>query len=278
MLDSVDVLDPDHISTENLRVLYGTPSRRGVRKYRVVNGPAVMWAGLREQKRPKLNQRPEVTLFPGDSEIEKGPLLVGHQGQASISAMQTFRIQSASSRQPGGKLQIGLFDMYELCTRFLNLPPCQCSETTHDMSSMIGEHAVIDMEYQGMHQEVNVVWECRWPKDGSTATDVDTKVMVARMSWGPRGPHVPGSLETMDRRSCVGVPHGDIWFFARAQSSPARWAQMLGLFYQDSSQDGSSDHYVHYRKDPGCCFNCMLRMICKNRTMISHPTTTLVLV
>lgn len=280
MLDSVDVADPDHFSTEKIRVLYGTPSRRGVRKNRVINGPGVMCAGLHEQKRHKLNHRPEVTLFPGDSEIEKGPLLVGHHGQASISAMQTFRIQRGSSRQPGGKLQIGLYDMYELCTRFLTLPPCQCSGTTYDVASMTGKHAVIDMISNGMNYEVHVAWQCRWPKDGGTTTDVDAKVMVAQTSWGPPDSFVPGKSEAMSQIACLEGPPGDIWFFSRAKSSPARWAQMLGLCYQDSSHehDGPDDKYIHYRKDPDCCFDCVLRMICKNRDCSSHQATTLVLV
>ena len=264
MLDAVDAKDPDHVQTETVRVLFGVPSRRGVTKRRILNGPTVMWANMSGIESRQLVQSPHlVTLFPGESQVVDGRLLVGHEGQASISAIQTFLVQHSSPDQPGGRLQLGLQEMHELCTRFRRLPPCKCAEITLTLTSIAGNstHITLPKIEDEPSTELSFLWERKWPENASLA-DSDTQVLVARAD----NPH-------------KNLPRGiDIWFFTRARTAPARWAQLMGLCYPGFKRDTVSDTYNHYRKDSECCLPCALRMICMNRACTNRNVTSMVLV
>ena len=270
MLDAVDTKDPDQVSTETLRVLYGVPSRRGVTKRRILNGPTVTWANMSGIESRQLAQSPHVvTLFPGELQVTDGRLLVGHEGWASISAIQTFIIQHPSPDHPGGRLQLGLQEMHELCTRFHLLPPCQCAEATLTLASMAGKSTDIALPPKSEHEPsttLSFLWERKWPQDAGLAADSNTHVVavVARANHPLK--HTP-------------PPYGiDIWFFTRAETAPARWAQLMGLCDPNFKQDGASDAYGHYRKDPECCLACAVRMVCVDRAVTDGNVTSIVLV
>ena len=264
ILDAVDAKDPDHVLTETVRVLFGVPSRRGVTKRRILNGPTVTWANMSGIENRQLAQSPHlVTLFPGELQVADGRLLVGHQGQASISAIQTFMIQHPSPDHPGGRLQLGLQEMHELCTRFHRLPPCQCTEVPLNLTSIAGKSTNISLP-KSKHEPSTVLsflWERKWPENASLA-DSNTDAVVARAN---------NPLERL--------PNGiDIWFFTRARTPPARWAQIAGLCYPGFKSGLDSDTYSHYRKDSECCLPCAVQMICANRTFTSQDVTSIVLV
>ena len=264
ILDAVDAKDPDHVLTETVHVLSGVPARRGVAKRRILNGPTVMWAHMSGIEGRQLAQSPHlVTLFPGELQVESGPLLVGQEGQASISAIQTFRIQHPSPDHSGGKLQLGLQEMHELCTRFYRLPPCQCAEVKLTLTSMAGKSTDISLP-KNEHEPSTVLsflWERKWPENASLA-DSNAHVVVARANYPLRNlPHVT-----------------DIWFFTRARTPATRWAQLMGLCYPNFKRDIASEAYSHYRKDSECCFPCALRMIVVNRAVTTQTATSIVLV
>ena len=264
MLDAVDAKDPDHVLTETVLVLYGVPSRRGVAKRRILNGPTETWANMSGIEGRQLAQSPHlVTLFPGELQVANGPLLVGHHGQASISAIQTFKIQHPSPDHPGGKLQLGLQELYELCTRFHRLPPCQCAEITLTLTSIVGKSTDIS-SWESKHEPstaVSFLWERKWPENTSLA-DSDTHVVVAR------------AIDPLK-----GHPYGvDIWFFARARTPPTRWAQLMGLCYPEFKRNIEAGMYSHYRKDSECCLPCAVRMIYVNHLCGIQNFTSIVLV
>lgn len=264
MLDAVDAKDPDHVLTETVLVLYGVPSRRGVTKRRILNGPTEMWANMSGLETRQLAQSPHlVALFPGELQVANGPLLAGHHGQASISAIQTFKIQHPSPDHPGGKLQLGLQEMYELCTRFHRLPPCQCADITLTLTSIAGKSTDISLP-KSKHEPPTVLsflWERKWPENASLA-DSDTHVVVARAN------------DPLKR-----LPQGTgFWIFTRARTPPTRWAQLMGLCYPEFKRDIESDNYSHYRKDSECCLPCAVRMICANPAFTYRSVTSIILV
>ena len=264
ILDAVDVKDPDHVLTETVRVLSGVPSRRGVTKRRILNGPTAKWANMSGIEIRHLAQSPRlVTLFPGELRVANGPLLVGHEGQASISATQIFTIQHPSQDRPGGKLQLGLQQMHELCTKFCRLPPCQCTEVTLNLASIAGKSTDISLSEgkYGSPLVLSFLWERKWPEKASLA-DSNTQVVVARAKTSPEK-----------------HPNGiDIWFFTRARTPPSRWAQLMGLCRPDFKRDNPFGAYRHYRKDSECCLPCAVRMICVDGAYGIKEVTSIVLV
>ena len=262
ILDAVDAQDPDHVLTETVRVLFGVPSRRGVTKRRILNGPKVVEAELTGIENPQLGQSPNlVPLFPGELQVANGKLFVGHEGQASISAVQPFILKHPSLNKRGGKLNLGLQELHELCTRFHRLPPCQCAEVKLTLTSIVGNSIEISLP-KTEHEPSKVLsflWERKWPENSSPA-DSNTQVVVARAN-------------IQRKRFSCGI---DVWFFARAGTPPARWAQLIGLCYPEFN--AVTETYSHYRKHSECCFPCAVRMICSNRLLTYRNFTAIVLV
>ena len=121
MLDVVDAADPNAVCIETIRIIYGVHSRRGVRQSRIVNGPAVLWQGLREPCRRYFRRNPCVSLFPYNSQVGYGPLFVGHGGRDSIAATRTFLVQPSLQKDDEGKLQLGIQEIHAICRRFFTI-------------------------------------------------------------------------------------------------------------------------------------------------------------
>ena len=115
-LDSIDDIDPFDVSTNTLRVMRGVPSRQGIRRNRIIDGPrravaSGMW-------RCPL---PNVTLAAGLGTAERGIILVGHHNDAfQVTQQFTCRDQSHSPYRYGFRA------MAEWSIRSRRLPPCQC--------------------------------------------------------------------------------------------------------------------------------------------------------
>ena len=179
MFDSVDATDPSDVCTETIRILYGVPSRRGVRQSRVVNGPAVLWQGPPGQYRRYLRKDPDVSLFPCNLQVEYGPFFVGHGGRDSIAATRTFLIRPPSPEDDEGKLQLGIREMHTICTRFLPLAPCSCPSTGLSFATISGICTLTVMADPSTGRPVRFVWE-PWSVEGSDNNCWGAEAVVAR--------------------------------------------------------------------------------------------------
>ena len=282
MFDSVDATDPSDVCTETIRVLYGVPSRHGVRQSRIVNGPAVLWQGPPEQHRRYLRKAPDGSLFPSNSQVEYGPFFVGHGGRDSIAATRTFLIRPLSPEDDEGKLQLGIREMHTICTRFLQLPPCSCLGTTLSFARISGTCTLELMAEQNTGRPVRFVWE-PWSLEVSDNNDWDAEGVLARGYREPeKAMQTPGSRagemtysdgsasarededdddSDTDTESGRVHDHSDIWFLSRARSSAARWAQLAGLYHQDFIYHAGRPTHNYFRKHPSCCLHCAVQFI-----------------
>ena len=118
-LDSIDDIDPFDVSINTLRVMRGVPSRQGVRRNRIIDGPprAVApgtWRSLRSNALIS-------ALAAGIGTAEKGIILVGHHNDA-FQVTQQFTCRN----QPHFPYRYGFRVMAEWSIRSRRFPPCQC--------------------------------------------------------------------------------------------------------------------------------------------------------
>ena len=124
-LDSIDDVDPFDVSTNTLRVMRGVPSRQGIRKNRIIDGPPRAVApGIWR------SPLPDVTLAAGIGTAEKGIILVGHHNDA-FKVIQQFTCRN----QPHSPYRYGFRAMAEWSIRSRRLPPCQCYNSKEEQPS-----------------------------------------------------------------------------------------------------------------------------------------------
>ena len=116
--DSMDAIDPFDVSLNTLRVLRGVPSRRGLRRTRIIDGLQGAILPLTSIYSP-----PCLSLVRGSSTAEKDVCLVGHQSDA-FQVTQRFVLHYV----PRAKYGLGFREMAEWSFRSGRLPACHCNE------------------------------------------------------------------------------------------------------------------------------------------------------
>lgn len=127
-LDSIDAVDPFDMPVDTLRVLRGVPSRRGLRRTRIIDGPQSFLT-----PDDILNG---VKLVPGVSKTKKGVILVGHKDDA-FQVTQQFTCDNTVGVQ---RYVFGFRQMTELSIWCRRLSPCQCDRVVHEDVTSASEH------------------------------------------------------------------------------------------------------------------------------------------
>lgn len=118
-LDSFDDIDPFDVSINTLRALRGVPSRQGIRKNRIIDGPPrVVAPGSWKSSRDDVNID---HLAAGIGTAERSMILVGHHNDA-FHVTQEFTCRNQAHSQ----YRYGFRAMVESSIRCHRLLPCQC--------------------------------------------------------------------------------------------------------------------------------------------------------
>ncbi|KAG7009641.1 hypothetical protein G7Y79_00002g007560 [Physcia stellaris] len=120
--DSVDALDPADVSISTMRVLCGVPSRRGLRRARITDGPIDLYT-METTFGQTLSEKPEIVFYPGVSTAKRGSVLIGHHSDA-FSVTQWFDWdsidrdeKSKKNRRTTKKHKYGFRFMQEICVQ-----------------------------------------------------------------------------------------------------------------------------------------------------------------
>ena len=136
-LDSIDSVDPFDVSVDKLRVVRGVPSRRGLRRTRIIDGPQShsLLAELGTSERYGYLERIRIYRAPGVSTAEKGVTLVGHHSDA-FEVTQNFTCHQMRT----STYRYGFREMADWCIWSRRLPPCQCNKLERGFPTLTSEH------------------------------------------------------------------------------------------------------------------------------------------
>jgi len=149
-LDAVDAIDPTDVSTNSMRVVCGVPSRRGLRRTRIIDGPTELRMSFSTGE--TLSKSPQIIYFPGVSTAQKGPIMVGHHSDA-FQVTQTFNWKSMGRHDKNHKL--GFREMQEMCVKTDMLPPCNHENDVEQFKAWLDERT-----YYANLRGVNVKTDC----------------------------------------------------------------------------------------------------------------------
>lgn len=128
-LDSIDSIDPSDVSIDTLRVLRGVPSRRGIRKTRIIDGPQE--TSLTKHFRSFGDEDVDYFVAKRTSMAQKGVILVGHHDDA-FEVTQQFTLYHERTYTH----RLGFREMAQLSIRSSRLPPCHCPKSHNNLSQV----------------------------------------------------------------------------------------------------------------------------------------------
>lgn len=244
--NSVDALDPADVSISNMRILCGVPSRRGLRRSRIIDGPLDSYSSETSYGR-LLSKEPEIRFYPGVSTAKRGSVLIGHHSDA-FSITQSFDWESSHRNEKGKETRrifkrhkLGFRMMQEICVQAEPIPPCDCQNTTSDPLEWLNEHISdpkqklfgrYDVDYHHVRVPNGDVkqlavdryfrrWDRRWPK----VLD-ETKERVIELSY-----RISTSQESEAEApffTTTNKAH-NTWIFSVSDNPAARWLQLDDL-------------------------------------------------
>ena len=218
--DIFDAADPSDASN-TIRVMGGVPSRRGVRRARIIDGPTDITLSS-----TVVHKNPEVAFAPGVSTGKRGSTMVGHHSDA-------FQITQIFTWMPDNKTvqeiqKFGFRQMQELCHETKRLPSCECGPISPNIVKQIDAYD-----------------ERIWFKDEFVFDSVPLQ---------PSG-HTPASSERLiarrsPKKHSVAIERYDYLFYV-SDNAAARW---LGL--QSLCAESREDHPVMRGFDT--CLECAM--------------------
>ncbi len=136
-LDSIDSVDPSDVSVGKLRVVRGVPSRRGLRRTRIIDGPKShsILAELSTDEGLHSHARIPACRAAGVSTAEKSVTLVGHHSDA-FEVTQNFTCQQIGT----STYRYGFREMAEWSIRSCRLAPCQCNKFERGFPTLTSKH------------------------------------------------------------------------------------------------------------------------------------------
>ena len=269
---SIDALDPADASACDIRLLQGVPTRKGLRRTRVIDGPTSLMRSLTGQI---ICQEPQVVYFPGVSTSKRKEALVGHQSDAfSVTQSFEWKPEASAFSFPIGKEglskrkhKMGFRTMMELCADAGRFPPCECDTNVREparyIESMFHLPGVINSSLSSSALPVeihnfNLNW--KWPtpdllekmlrpESGSVASLGELQeIILARLALSDTG-----SSDSTRVRKHSSLPRS--WIFYVSENAAARWLQLDDM-YHSSMYCSSKDELKIIIRGRDTCIEC----------------------
>ena len=242
-LDIIDAADPSDTSY-TIRVMAGVPSRRGVRRARIIDGPTDMELLLTFSE--AIHRQPQIIFSPGVRTGKRGITMIGHHSDAfQITQIFTWTPEPTTMQQTH---KFGFRKMQELCNKTERLPSCECAPISSDFVKQL-DASTGDIDVASLNPSL-------FDKEGF--------YNLSLRSW----PRSDSPLERFIVRLCLendSVKSPKAFFFYVSDSAAARWLQLHDMHAE--SQEGNFNRVI--MRGFGTCFNCA--MACRGLDLDSPP-------
>ena len=237
--DSIDAVDPEDVSVDTMRVMAGVPSRRGVRKARIIDGPADI--RLSSTIGENLDKEGCIVYYPGVSTAKRGPVLIGHSGSDSFSVTQSFDWRSGY--RDDRKYKIGFREMQDFCLGIDDILACQCENTKQETLEWIGAYSIYDFDRDLPDvNEIKAATHQHYVRSSPICLPVNHERVF--------------HPQRLSLKARIGEASA-LWLFYVTDNPAARWLQ-LDDFY--SIVANSRMKVSCYIKGKECCMTCVPKL------------------
>ena len=251
---SINSADPADVSVSTLRIVYGVPTRHGVRKTRIIDGPTELLFSPSESLLLKTQWKTCVDFYPGVSMASRGPALVGHHEHDAFQVTQTFEWQYQGSISR--KHILGFREMLELCIVFSRLLPCHCerdSLSLQDVAEIYVGHKDLVNKPLGQGSEIlrNFYWFEGQKVHIFSDHDVSAKPPERKQPLNECVFSAQNGLKSQ--------PASETWLFYVSNNPAARWMEMCDMYpHMVGAYDKKSQLLL---RGPETCFHCAFKTI-----------------
>ena len=220
--DVIDKEDPRDVSVNSLRVLFGVPSRRGLRRQRIIDGPIDSY--MSDTTARLLMSSPRVSCFPGISSARKGSIMIGHHSDA-FQVVQTFNWRSEDRSEKVHN--IGFRGMLEMRVKAKVLDACKHGDGDSEWFRALLDQGMNEKSQREGGLAASSFYEMKWSDAKGRRNDrtIASEAVFTRQYKT----HQDANVHTGAWRSLF-----CIWFFFVSDNCTARWLQ-LNAFCQKSN-------------------------------------------
>ena len=241
--DCMDAADPGDIPTSTFRVMCGVPTRGGLRRSRIIDGPNMGRAA--SLKREMISKDPPINFCPGISTAKRTAVSIGNSSDAF---QVTLTFEWTSETLGTKKCRIGFREMQELCVLAYRLPPCQCDASTSDVVGWIGEQALYapDRVTTFGPSGKDLFYEIRYPSNVSSATQRSERVYTKNIPQ-----RVVQVKKDESEGSDIRAYRTALWIFHVSENPAARWLQLDAI-----CKSYDTEEFNKVLRGCDTCFEC----------------------
>ena len=214
--DCMDITDPVDVHTTTFRVMHGVPTRDGLRRSRIIDGPNM--GRPASVKRLTLNKNPRIYLCPGISTAKRGAVSIGHSSDAF---QVTLAFEWTSEVLGKKKYRMGFREMQDSCNVVVRkLSPCHCDSIDSDFVDWVGERSLYNLhgvKTFGPSDE-NFFWEIKYPEIASEETSRLERIYT-------KNSRIPGS-RNKSWSEVTSAYQPTTWIYHVSNNPAARWLQL----------------------------------------------------
>ena len=221
-LDSIDSVDPIDVPVNTLRVLRGIPTRRGLRRTRIIDGPHSF--PMPRNLQSFSHGGSWSNFIPGASRAARGVILVGHHSDA-FQVTQNFTYGALT-------YGFGFREMTEWCAWSWRLPHCKCEKPEREMPTLTSN------DITSSAHKVSVIDNLIDKQNPLTTFD---------------------SLQSLDLERVFASKDGSRTFFYVSDKPAARWLQLGVLYWNLRHVESGRRNSLVVLGGPNTCVDCAVR-------------------
>ena len=134
--DSVDAVDPSNVSTDCMRVIRGVPSRNGLRKARIIDGPTDTGPSTRPRSFIKMTKAKRQWAEVATAKRDR---ILVRQTSDAFQITQMFKWSPGRLSDGFSIIKLGFREMQEICIAARKTPACECERSQTGLKSLSEE-------------------------------------------------------------------------------------------------------------------------------------------
>ena len=253
-LDSIRAEDPSEVSTQLLHIVHGVPTRNGVRKSRIIDGPQDYARALATRTCNDRNFL--LSMYPKTCDAKRRGYLIGFHGTDTFAVVQT--IEYMSEKHQLNNFKLGFRQMANLCTRTAFTLSCAChvkpSINIVTLAQEIGlKHGRQEAETGDISSpDIPFIYRRLWPSVGTFSDEsIPEEMVFSRTKVAQSSTKQYGSDGTGSRHDEQLV----VYFYYVSENPAARWLLLCDISRELQIQGDC----VLGMRGKSCCIRCAVK-------------------
>lgn len=246
--DSINKVDPAELAGSALRIEFGVPKRRGVRKTRIIDGPTNLEFSPSESVILTIDSKRYFDFFPGVSKAIRSRALISEHGSDAFQVTQSF-VWQYQKKLPLTYI-LGFREMLDICVNYRKLSLCKCEDMDRFEDAIIPYIQRSNSRHEPVSKFQN---ELFWLQDCKPCkySDVSGQTFNKDKDLDESVLFTTTKFESWT---------SELWFFHVSNDPSARWMQICDIYPQnvDRYEATCGSRPELFIRGSETCFRCAI--------------------